>query len=182
MSPFQHFIIISNLNKPKTQHSPYENYNVIPKNGHLNMLTFQARSFSGTHVSLLGLPIQAWCFIPLPLLCYLPTLSSILSCHSSTFSTYLFQVQFACFKFCEVLQVPIATLPPSFSLLYEMSTLSLFHCWYIPPNPFYIGFGVQKITYLWSFSPFNKLLPFPFLLSVFLCFFWYSWPILILVS
>jgi hypothetical protein len=101
-------------------------------------------------------------FIPLPLLCYLPTLSSILCCHSSTFSTYLFQVQFASFKFCEILQVPIATLHPSFSLLCEMFTLSLFHCWYIPPNPFYIGFGVQKITYLWSFSPFNKLLPFSF--------------------
>jgi DNA-binding Xre family transcriptional regulator len=37
----------------------------------------------------------------------------------------LFQVQFACFKFCEVLQVPIATLPPSFSLLCEMSTFTL---------------------------------------------------------
>ncbi len=77
MSPCQHFIIISKLNKPKIQHSPYENYNVIPKNGQLNMFTFQAQCFIGIHVPLLGLPIQAWCFYTTPFLCYLPTLSSI---------------------------------------------------------------------------------------------------------
>ncbi len=180
MSPCQHFIIISKFKKPKTQHSHYENYNVIPKNGDLKMFTFQARSFIGTHVPLLGLPIQAWCFYTTPTPLLLAYFKFNLCCHSSTFFTYLFQFQFVCFKFCEVLQVPIATLPSSFSLLCEMSTLSLFHCWYIPPNPFYICFGVQKITYLWSFSTFNNLLPFSFSFQcvsmfVFLC----SWPICI---
>jgi hypothetical protein len=145
---------------------------VIPKNGHLNMLSPFKLDL------LLALMFLCWdylfklgVFIPLPILCYLPTLSLILCCHSSTFSTYLFQVQFACFKFCEVLQVPIATLTPSISLLCEMSTLSMFHCWYIPPNPFYIGFGIQNLP---TFEVFHLLINcyfFPFLFSVFLCFF-----------
>jgi len=146
LSPCQHFIIISKLNKPKTQHNLYENYNVIPKNGHLNMLSpFKLDLLSALMFLCWDYLFKLGVFIPLSLLCYLPILSSILCCHSSTFSTYLFQVQFVCFKFCEVLQVPIATLTPSFSLLCEMFTLSLFHCWYIPPNPFYIGFGVQNL-------------------------------------